>query len=176
MVPPVVQNELAELERYASQTGRLFWTDILNKELQLGKRIVEMTENFVVFCPFLSRFAGETWIMPREHRPDMENAPDVVLDELGALLSRLLPRLENVLIAFNNQSTTMPNNESAAPSYNIVYRTAPRIGGRVPELFCWRMEIIPRINSIAGFELGTGCFINVIPPEDFRGLLLNSKS
>ena len=174
MIPPVVKNELAELERYANQTGRRFWTDILNKELQLGKRIVELTENFVVFCPFLSRFAGETWIMPREHRPDMENAPDVVLDELGALLSRLLPRLENVLIKYNNQSASMQNDEPVTPSYNIVFRSAPRIDGSIPELFCWRMEIIPRINSIAGFELGTGCFINVIPPEEFRDALVRN--
>ena len=174
MVPPVVRNELAELDRYANQTGRLLWTDILKKELQLGKRIVETTKNFVVFCPFVSRFAGETWIMPREPRPDMENAPDVVLDELGALLSRLLPHLENVLIAFNNQSSSKQSEAPVTPSYNIVYRTAPRIDGRIPELFCWRMEIIPRINSIAGFELGTGCFINVIPPEDFRDALLKT--
>ena len=173
MIPPVVKNELAELERYSNQTGRLFWTDLLNKELQLGKRIVETTENLVVFCPFLSRFAGETWIMPREHRPDMENAPDVVLDELGVLLSRLLPRLENVLIAFNNQ-TAIQGKEPVTPSYNIVYRSAPRIDGRIPDLFCWRMEIIPRVNSIAGFELGTGCFINVIPPEEFREALVRS--
>ncbi len=174
MVPPAVQNELANLERYANQTGRLFWTDILNKELHLGKRIVETTENFVVFCPFLSRFAGETWIMPRIARPDMENVSNAVLDELGALLSRFLSRLESALIAFNSQSAPM-NCEPITPSYNIVYRTAPRIGGRIPELFSWRIEIIPRINAIAGFELGTGYTINVLPPEDFRDLLLNSK-
>lgn len=174
MVPPAVQNELVNLERYANQTGRLFWTDILNKELQLGKRIVETTENFVVFCPFLSRFAGETWIMPRSARPDMENVPNAVLDNLGALLSRFLPRLESALIAFNSQSAPM-NSEQITPSYNVVYRTAPRIGDRIPELFCWRIEIIPRINAIAGFELGTGYTINVLPPEEFRDLLLNSK-
>lgn len=172
MIPPVVQTEIASLKRYADQTGRLYWTDILNKELQLGKRIVETTKNFVVFCPFLSRFAGETWIMPREHCPDMENASDVVLDELGELLSRFLPRLENVLIAFQSQTAVSDESETITPSYNIVYRSAPRIDGRIPELYCWRMEIIPRINSIAGFELGTGYFINVIPPEEFRNALL----
>lgn len=174
MVPPIVQNEIDNLRRYANQTKRLYWTDVLNKELQSGKRIVELTKNFVVFCPFLSRFAGETWIMPREQRPDMENASNVLLDELGELLSRLTLRLENALIAFNSQSTPA-NCEQLTPSYNIVYRNAPRINGKAPELYSWRIEIIPRINAIAGFELGTGYTINVIPPEDFRNMLLNSK-
>lgn len=170
MVPPTVQNELANLERYANQTGRLYWTDVLNKELQSGKRIVETTDNFVIFSPFLSRFAGETWIMPREARPDMENVSKAVLDELGAALSRFLLRLENALNAFHKQSAPK-SSEQITPSYNIVYRTAPRINGKMPELFCWRIEIIPRINAIAGFELGTGYTINIIPPEDFRNLL-----
>lgn len=173
MIPPIVQNEIDNLRRYANQTKRLYWTDVLNKELQSGKRIVETTDNFVVFCPFLSSFAGETWIMPREQRPDMENASNVLLDELGATLSRLTLRLENALNAFQKQSTPA-NCEQITPSFNIVYRTAPRINGKIPELYSWRIEIIPRINAIAGFELGTGYTINVIPPEDFRNMLLNN--
>ena len=173
MIPPIVQNELDNLRRYANQTKRLYWTDVLNKELRSGKRIVETTENYVVFCPFLSRFAGETWIMPRQQRPDMENASNVLLDELGSLLSRFLLRLENALIAFNRQSAPA-NCKQFTPSYNIVYRNAPRINGKIPELYSWRIEIIPRINAIAGFELGTGYTINIIPPEDFRNMLINS--
>ena len=176
-IPPTVQNELSWLERYANQTGRCAWKDILKKELLLGKRIVEKTKNFVVLCPFISRFAGETWIMPRDNRPDMENSSAEVLDELASLISWLTHRLENVLLSLkvNGECLQQASGEEPTPSFNIVYRTAPRIDGVIPEFYSWRMELIPRINAIAGFELGTGCFINVLPPEDFKNMLTNCQ-
>lgn len=152
IIPQLVSREVSQLEQYAGEYGECFWCTVLKTELEIGARIVKTTPNFAVLCPFISRFAGETWILPRVHLPSMENSPPEILDELAAIMAEILRKLESVL---------------SEPAYNVIYRNAPRICGQIPGAFHWRVEITPRINSIAGFEIGTGYFINVISPEEF---------
>ncbi len=152
LIPPVVRYELGQIIRHSHRSGKCVWCMLIQTELQMKARIVAETPYFIVFCPFASRFAGETWIIPRIHRPDMENESEAIFDQLAEIVSRLIPKMEAIL---------------PTPSFNIIYRNAPRIKGEIPGLYHWRVEIVPRINSIAGFEIGTGYFINVIQPEEF---------
>jgi UDPglucose--hexose-1-phosphate uridylyltransferase len=48
------------------------------------------------------------------------------------------------------------------PDYNFVIRSAP-IG--VSD-FHWYLAIVPRLARAAGFELGSGMYINAIDPDD----------
>jgi UDPglucose--hexose-1-phosphate uridylyltransferase len=43
--------------------------------------------------------------------------------------------------------------------------TAPLHDSRLPH-FHWHLEIIPKLTKVAGFEWGSGFFINPTPPED----------
>jgi len=53
--------------------------------------------------------------------------------------------------------------------YNVVFRTAP------PDLpageFHWHTDVIPRLSIVAGFEEGTGMFVNTVAPEQAAVLL-----
>ena len=51
------------------------------------------------------------------------------------------------------------------PPYNFVIHTAPVTEGDL-EYFHWHLEIIPKLTRVAGFEWGSGFFINPVPPED----------
>ncbi len=152
LTPPFVMSEYRRLKRLNESGLPCVWCAVIKTELEMKIRIVTVTDHFIVLCPFASTFAGETWIIPREHLSRFDQTPEPQLRELGSLLAKLLGRIEGIL---------------PSPSYNIVYRTAPRIDGAFPDLFHWRLEITPRINGIAGFEIGTGLFINTIVPEDF---------
>ena len=58
------------------------------------------------------------------------------------------------------------------PGYNLLLHTAP-LRRRATERFassrddyCWHVEITPRFNSLAGFEVGLGSYINTVFPEE----------
>jgi hypothetical protein len=50
------------------------------------------------------------------------------------------------------------------PLYNFIIHTAP-FGESVKEYYHWHLEIIPRVTKVAGFEWGTGFYINSTPPR-----------
>ena len=57
-----------------------------------------------------------------------------------------------------------------SPPYNYALHTAP-CGREDSELFHWHMVIMPRLTIAAGFEMGTGIYINVTSPEDAANYL-----
>jgi UDPglucose--hexose-1-phosphate uridylyltransferase len=46
--------------------------------------------------------------------------------------------------------------------YNIVLHYSPF---RATADFHWHIHLLPKVTTVAGFELGTGVLINVLPPE-----------
>ena len=69
------------------------------------------------------------------------------------------------------------------PSYNIVLHTAPfrhqreRLGHwkTLEDDFHWHLELIPRLARVAGFEWGSGFYINPTPPEQTANYLRNAN-
>jgi UDPglucose--hexose-1-phosphate uridylyltransferase len=51
------------------------------------------------------------------------------------------------------------------PAYNYIIHTAP-IKDEHEDYFHWHLQILPRLVTPAGFELGTGMFINAALPEE----------
>jgi UDPglucose--hexose-1-phosphate uridylyltransferase len=51
------------------------------------------------------------------------------------------------------------------PSFNYVLHTAPCNGDGVAEYYHWHLEIMPKLTKVAGFEWGSGFYINPMPPE-----------
>ena len=148
-VPNDVQYELAKAGEHRILHGTCAFCDLLEGEID-GTRRVTATDNFVVFCPFGSRFPYEMWILPKEHRESFETTEDSQLAELAALMQDLIRRLEATL---------------DSPAYNYWIRNAPfRLSHH--DDYHWRIELTPRMTRLAGFELGTGCFINPVRPED----------
>jgi UDPglucose--hexose-1-phosphate uridylyltransferase len=148
-VPEVVAQELASSGEYFTQHGRPLLPDLIERELAAGERIVAMTEHFVAFCPAAGRFPYETWVAPRRHNPRFETAQDDELGELSRLMGDLIGRIERA---------------AAGAPYNCVLHSAP-FDTPAHDHYHWHIEIIPRLTKVAGFEWGTGCFINPLPPE-----------
>ena len=147
-VPADVQYELAQAGEHRMLYGSCAFCDLIDGELD-GDRFVTDTDSFVVFCPFGSRFPYEMWVLPREHRESFEETPDAELAELAELMQNLIRRLETRL---------------DSPAYNYWIRNAPfRLSSH--DHYHWRIELTPRLTRLAGFELGTGCFINPVSPE-----------
>ena len=51
------------------------------------------------------------------------------------------------------------------PNYNFVIHTSP-IKDEMEDYYHWHLQIIPRLTTPAGFEMGSGIYINVAFPEE----------
>lgn len=151
-VPRTVDEELEAAARFAARSTAKasLWTEIVDCERSDASRVVQQTDLFTVFCPYASRFPYETWIVPRRPQPDFTAATPDEVEQFAELLRRSLTALER----------TLP-----LPAYNFALCTAPS-GDDWAEFYHWHLKITPRIAGIAGFEIGTGGWINIVMPED----------
>lgn len=123
-------------------------------------RIVAEEGSFRAFSPSVPRFPREIWIAPVHHEPSFVNLSDVELDDLSALLKQILKALSDFFDPFD---------------YNLVFHTEPL--GDSSGTFHTHIEILPRAEPLAGFEIGTGMMVNPISSSqavaDLRGLLFS---
>jgi UDPglucose--hexose-1-phosphate uridylyltransferase len=150
IVPIMVEEELAGALQHFRIKQRCIWCDIVRQERRDRVRVVHEEGGFVALSPFAPRFPFETWILPVTHRSSFEDSPVEELTPLATLLSRVLRALSRYL---------------GDPPYNFMLHSAPL---RTPSLdhFHWHLEITPTLTRVAGFEWGTGFFINPTPPEE----------
>ena len=130
------------------------------RQLNAKTRIVAQTPHFVLYCPFASRFPYEAWIMPREHVSQYESSDIKVLRELSGLMRAHVDALERLF---------------PETPYNYWIQTAP-FGVADCNFFHWRIQLMPRVTSQAGYEWGTGCFVNPVAPETAAENLRNSTT
>ena len=107
-------------------------------------------EHFVTFAPYAPRFPFETWILPKRHESAFENSSTALFENLASTLKRLLAKADNVL---------------DDPAYNLVIHTSP-VQDPLNDHYHWHIEIMPKLTKTAGFEWGTGFYINPTPPEE----------
>lgn len=155
IVPLWFRNQIEEARRYCDDTGRCVYCDIIENELKFNERIVMETEHFVVFEPYASKSPYETWILPKLHNSSFRHISDREISDLA-------PTLQNALIRLHNAVDNL--------NYNYFIRSAP-IGDDTVEHYHWHIQIQPRITTPAGFELGSGIYINTTPPEEAARIL-----
>ena len=51
------------------------------------------------------------------------------------------------------------------PAYNFMLHTSPFVEEE-NDYYHWHIEIMPKLTKVAGFEWGSGFYINPTPPED----------
>lgn len=155
IVPPHVRHLMQQAIIYHDTHGTCPYCDMMKEELSQGVRIVMETPHHIAYCPWASRSPFETWIMPRRHYSRFDAMSEEETSDLAGLLRRSLLKLHRGL---------------GDPDHNIVISTSPTSDGEV-HYDHWRLNITPRLTTAAGFELGSGIFINTMPPEDAAAFL-----
>jgi len=136
---------------YYDNAGRCLYCEMIARDLADGSdRIVAETEEFIVVHPFASRVAWETWILPKRHYASFGLFPAELLAGLAGVLKDTLLCLYRGLNdpALNMMIDTTTPRDEEGPYYH------------------WHIRIVPRIKLIAGFEMGSGIYINSTLPED----------
>jgi UDPglucose--hexose-1-phosphate uridylyltransferase len=154
-IPPAVVQEINGAREYFISTRRCGYCDMVQQELSERKRVVTESERFLVFCPYAARLPYETWIVPKRHSPLFEDCAGDECDELSGCLKETLVRLDRSL---DN------------PSLNFMIHSNA-VGAATSTYYHWHLEILPKITQIAGFEWGSGSFMNPLAPEDAARVL-----
>jgi UDPglucose--hexose-1-phosphate uridylyltransferase len=160
ITPPVAAAELSVCKDYYARKERCLICDLLLQERSCGERVVREDGHFLVFTPYASCFPFELRIAPLRHSHDFALMSEAELTALAETLRDTLRRLRSVL---------------RDPPFNLMLHTAPpmhvRLGkpgywSSLPYDFHWHIELIPRLTRIAGFEWGTGFYLNPTAPEE----------
>lgn len=149
IIPIMVTEELEGSRRYWDRKERCPWCDVVRQERRSKHRVIAEANGFIAVAPFAPRFPFETWILPTRHRSAFEDCEIDELRALASLLQDFLTRLNRVLLD---------------PPFNFMLHTAPLRETSLP-YFHWHLEIMPKLTRVAGFEWGSGFFINPVPPE-----------
>jgi UDPglucose--hexose-1-phosphate uridylyltransferase len=150
IVPPHIRYPIEQAILHYDKYGTCVYCDNLAEELKQEERIIIDSPRFVAFCPYAARSPFETRIYPKRHVPSFVSISDSEIADLADILRGILIRI-NTCLGF--------------PDYNYIIRSSP-IGDEDTRYLHWYMIIIPKISTPAGFEIGSGIYINPVAPED----------
>jgi len=159
IVPIQVQEEIDGCRKHYDLKERCIFCDIIRQEMQSRNRIVMETQSFIALAPFAPRFPFETWIMPKRHISCYACTTNDEFKDLAFLLQDTLRRLDKAL---------------SFPPYNYVIHTSP-FKEEINDYYHWHIELMPKLTNVAGFEWGSGFYINPTPPEEAAKFLREMK-
>lgn len=149
IVPHQVRLRLQDAEQFHSKNGACLFCRVLEEELAAEERIVEESPHFAGFVPYAALSPYHQWIFPKRHCASFDDMTGEEIDDLARLLNRMMIRMRDGI---------------GDPDFNLSVRSAPTaLADSV--FFHWYIALIPRVNRIAGFELGSGMHINPVAPE-----------
>jgi len=150
VIPKRVQEEKDGAKKYYEYRDRCIYCDIIAQELYYQKRIIIDEKNFLAIAPFASRQPFETWIIPKNHKAEFLNITEEEIESLAHVLLETLKKLDTSLLN---------------PPFNFVLHTSG-YKDITNDFYHWHIEIIPKLTKMAGFEWGSGFYINPTPPEE----------
>ncbi|GMT46674.1 MAG: galactose-1-phosphate uridylyltransferase [bacterium] len=149
IVPKIVREEITSSRHYYDMKERCIFCDVVDQEIGDGRRVVYENEHYLAIAPFAPRAPFETWILPKEHESAFQ-PHGKSFAQLAEILQRVLKQLDKLL---------------DVPPYNFMIHTSP-FTDETNEYYHWHIEVMPKLTKIAGFEWGSGFYINPTPPEE----------
>jgi UDPglucose--hexose-1-phosphate uridylyltransferase len=166
ILPKQLKEEMAGAKTYFDFKERCIFCDIIRQELADGDRVIDENNSFIIFAPYASRSPFEANIFPKKHSALYNNITKEQVSDLAAILKRFLRKVRAAL---------------KDPPYNVMMHTRPSFVGRgqdTPTLeldYHWHLEFVPKLTKLAGFEWGSGFYINPSSPEEGAKFLRDFK-
>lgn len=159
IVPRMIASELEGSLSYYQYKERCIFCDIIRQELAADTRLIAQNDKFIAIVPFAPRSPFEMWVLPKKHASSFMTADDDTFRALAAIFSECMRRLD----------TCIPN-----VPYNFVLHGAP-LRSQPLDHYHWHFEIMPKLTMVAGFEWGSGFYINPVPPEEAARFLRDAE-
>lgn len=159
IIPREIAEELEGARRHFQQKERCVFCDLMRQELKDGTRVIAESADFLAVAPYAPRFPFETWLLPKKHRSRFEDATPAEFASLARMLKEMLQRMNATLLF---------------PPYNLIVHSSP-LQEEAGSFFHWHLEVMPKLTRVAGFEWGTGFYINPTGPEEAAEVLRKTK-
>lgn len=156
VVPKRVLEEIEGAEDYFKYKERCPWCDIIKQERVDGERVIYENEMFIALAPFASHLPFQIMVLPKTHKPLFESIEKLEIMELAKVFRRVFWSLSQIL---------------GDPPFNCVLHTLPPTSLGDGRHNHWHFEIVPRLTKLAGFEWGSGFYINITRPEECAKVL-----
>ena len=157
IVPDFVREEIDGARRHFQVKDRCVFCDIVREEARDGRRVIAENADVIAIAPYAPRFPFETWLLPRRHGARFETAAQHEYQSLARLLKNVLQRMDKAL---------------ESPPFNLIVHTSPFVpADDIAAVYHWHVEIMPKLSRVAGFEWGTGFYINPTAPEEAADVL-----
>ena len=158
VIPRNVRDEISGARQHYQHKERCVYCDIVRQELDQHSRVISENADFVAISPYAPRFPFETWLLPKRHGSNFEEAPRHEYETLARLLKDTLQRMNRAL---------------DSPPFNLIIHSAP-FTESAADFYHWHVEIMPKLTKVAGFEWGSGFYINPTAPEEAAEVLRNA--
>lgn len=158
-IPVQMYEEIHGALEYYNKKDRCVYCDIIQEEKLLNERVICENANFIAICPFASRSPYQIYIIPKEHSDSIIYSSSHDILDFSSILKDVFSRLYKLL---------------GEVSFNYVLHTLlPTLEDKYKNSSHWFLDIMPKMSKLAGYELGSGVFINSITPEDAAEQLRN---
>lgn len=148
IIPSAIATELESASKYFKEEKRCIFCRIIEDE-QRSPRLIYKNDEFLVIAPWASIHPFEFWIIPQHHKSDILDITDSEKRSFARTLRLCLGSLATLL---------------GNPPYNYGFHISPK-QDRKNEYYHWHLEVYPKLSIWGGFELSTGMYINITPPE-----------
>ena len=143
-------DEFEYKQSYFNQKHRPLFDDLIYDEKMYKKGIIYETPFFIAYAPYASEFPFEVMITSKVKKPSLIYFDNIFVKHLSKIVEIVIKKLNTTLGEF---------------SYNIIINNAPFVKIEEEELaniYRFHIKIVPRLYTIAGFELNSGIFINPV--------------
>lgn len=152
IVPATVSARLDSMKELFDKTGKCGLCEMPSKDI-----LISESSHFFSIVPFAASFPFEVWIVNKDHSPYFHDIEEEKTVDFGGMLKKMLLKLKKRL------------ND---PPFNFMIHTAPfELQSNLLACTHWFLQIIPQLSVVGGFEMGSGCYINPVFPEDAAKLL-----
>ncbi len=159
IVPREMTEELDGARRHYQQKERCVFCDVIRQEAKERTRVIAESGDFMAVAPYAPRFPFETWVLPKRHAARFEDASRGEYASLARMVKDILQRMNRTLLS---------------PPYNLIVHSSP-LRENASEFYHWHLEIMPKLTRVAGFEWGTGFYINPTGPEEAAEVLRKAR-
>jgi UDPglucose--hexose-1-phosphate uridylyltransferase len=160
-IPPLVQREIAAAHEHHAQHGACIYCEILERELQDGRRLVAGNATIAAFVPYFARWPAEITIYSRRHFGSLTDLAGSECEDLAAMIKTVRMKYDRMF------GFPMP--------LMMILRQSP-VKGSHP-YFHFHVDLYPvqrsatKLKYLAGVESGGGTFLNdTIAEEKAREL------
>lgn len=152
-----IENEANTSKRHFEETGKILFQEIIEAEIEDGRRILAENENAIAFLPYFARYAYEVYVAPKRTHQSLADLVENELFDFAKVLKTVLIKYDNLW------KMEFP--------YVMVLHQAPTDGGDYSS-FHFHIEFHPPLRKpnllkyLAGPEIGGGNFLSDTSPEE----------